>query len=242
VIRRLILSLLCLSVFIFTSCVEGEEEIWIHENGSGRILAHYELPGRIKNSLGNPENTIRALKIIDEKEDGIEIQQITYGEKNGKIVFHLEVTFEDILDLFELVERNEQTFIEEAGSDSAQIDSIVGVIDVKLEDLTPMLKRTVNLGSLFPPIVKNRPGMLGPSNFKYTIHLPAKVKDSNAHSISDDGKTVTWTFLLKNHFNQPMLMTVTTELPIPWWAWAALAVIVFGLAWLVWRFVIRRFL
>lgn len=241
-IRRLLSLLLCLSAFIFTSCVEGEEEIWIHQDGSGRILAHYELPGIAKNSLGNPNDTIRALKIIDEKEDGIEIQQLTFGEKKGKIVFHLEATFENALDLLELVERNEETFIEESGSDPAQIDAIAGIIDFKFEDLTPMFNRTVSLGGLFPPMVSKRPGMLGPSNFKYTIHLPAKVKDTNAHAISEDGKTVSWTFFLKNHFDQPMQMSLTTELPIPWWALAILALIVFGLAWLVWRFGIRRFL
>jgi len=61
VIRRLILSLLCLSVFIFTSCVEGEEEIWIHKNGSDYCLAYYELPGHIKNNTLRSKGGFKAL-------------------------------------------------------------------------------------------------------------------------------------------------------------------------------------
>ena len=242
--RCLLLFLLCLAAGIFTSCVEGEEEVWVNQDGSVRIVAHYELPGMAMSRLGNPDDLKQALISIDEREEGLKIQALSFGpdKVSGKIVFHLEATFESAFDLLELVKRNEQTFIEESGVDPAQIDALAGSIDFKFEDLTPKLRRGVNLGGLFPSAVSKRPRMLGPSNFKYTIHLPARVKETNAHFISDDGRTISWTFLLKEHFDAPMEMVVSTELPVPWWAWAVLALLAFGLAWLIWRFVIRRFL
>lgn len=242
VIERAAFLLLLFPLFLLTACVEGEEEVWIEEDGSGRILAHYELPGLARSRLGDPEATVYALENIDDREENIKINEIRFGEENGKMVFHLDATFENALDLLELVERNEEQFIEDSGTDPAQIDAIAGIINFSFESLTPQFSRAVSLGGLFPPAVARRPGMLGPSSFKYTIHLPAKVKETNAHDVSNDGRTVSWTFMLKEHFDSPMDMVVSTELPIPWWVWAILALLTFAFAWLIWRFVIRRFL
>jgi hypothetical protein len=240
--RRIFLFLLNLPALIFTSCVEGEEELWINQNGSGRILAHYELPRIALSRLGNPDDTMRAFINIDEREEDLKIQALSFGEVNGKIVFHLEATFENALDLLEIIARNKEAFIEESGNDPVHLDAIAGVIHFNFEDCTPKFSRAVSLGGLFPTAVNRRPGMLGPSTFKYTIHLPAKVIESNAHSISEDGKTVSWNFLLKEHFAAPMEMGVTIKIPIPWWAWAVLAMLTFALALLIWKFVIRRFI
>jgi hypothetical protein len=240
VIRRLLLSLLCLPALILTSCVEGEEEVWINPDASGRFMAHYEIPSIALSQMSNPDDMIRALRMIDEKEEGIEITKLSFEKKGSKAILHLKATFKDVRKLLEISDRNEDFFAKEAKADPEQMDAIAGVINFGLDGLTPTFTRSVSLDGLFPAMISERPKMLGPSNFKYTIHLPAEVKTHNAHSVSEDGRTVSWTFLLKDHFEQPMEMAFTTALPIPWWAWLALAILVFGIAWLIWRKVLRR--
>jgi hypothetical protein len=241
VIRGVIFFLLVLPVFFLSSCVEGEEEVWINADASGRMVVHYELPSVAKSQLAIPEDVLRTLKLIDEREQGIEIQSLTFDTSN-KVIFHLEATFDNALDLLELAERSEETLVENGIASQSQIAAISGNVAFKIDGLTPSFRRSVSIDGLFPAMVKYRPGMLGPSNFKYTIHLPAKVKETNADTISADGRTLSWTFLLKDHFEQPMEMILSAGLPIPWWAWLALAIIAFGLAWLIWKLVIRRFL
>lgn len=243
VIRQFILPLLVLlPALILTSCLEGEEEIWINADASGRLVAHYDVPARVLTELGDPEDFIRALRLVDEGEDGIEISELQFTQSGGRAVFHLEATFQDARELLSISERNEELFIEETNSDPENLDGIAGDINFDLKWLTPTFHRTVSPADIFPEIVKKRPKMLGPATFKYTIHLPAAIKESNAHVVSDDGKTVSWAFRLSEHFDQPMEMSFTTELPIPWWAWVILALLGGLLVWLVWRFLVRRLL
>lgn len=232
--------LLTLSLFILNSCIEGEEEIWINQDASGRLVAHYSIPPLALSKLGKPEDYINAIKTIDEREDGIEVQVITFEIVNFKAVFHLEATFENAMDLLEIAERSESVFVEEANADPHQLDSLSGDIELGMEALSPTFSRSVSLASLLPAELQNSPQMLGKSNFKYTIHLPVAVEETNAHEISEDKKTVSWTFLLKNFATDPMVMSVKTKLPIPWWIIAILAAVVAFTIWLLWKRRTRR--
>jgi len=232
--------LLFLPVLLLNSCIEGEEEIWINGDGSGRLIAHYSLPKLALKQIGDPKDYVRAIKLVDEKEDGIEVQVITFEIIEGKAILHLEATFDDALDLLEIAERNESIFVEEAAADPAQMDAISGEIDLGIDGFSPTFKRAVSLGPIFPVQVQRFPKMLGSSYFKYTIHLPAEVKETNAHEVSPDKRTVTWNFLLKDYIDQPMVMSVRTKFPVPWWIFAILAAIVFLIAWIIWKKLRRR--
>lgn len=224
-----------LPILLLHSCIEGEEEIWIKGDGSGRLIARYSLPSLALQQLGDPNDYVRAIKIIDELEDGIEVQKITFESKSGKAVLHLEATFENALDLLKIAERNESVFIEEAEADPAQLDAISGKIELGIDGLSPTFKRAVSLGPVFPSMVQRSPAMLGKSTFTYTIHLPADAKETNAHQVSEDKRTVKWAFLLKEYVNQPMVMAVKTALPVPRWVLVMFAAIIFMIAWIIWK-------
>jgi len=224
-----------LPILLLSACIEGEEEIWIKGDGSGKLIAHYSLPSLALRQLGDPNDYVRAIKLIDDQEDGIAVQVITFKVKSGKAVLHLEATFENALDLLEIAERNESVFLEEAAADPEQMDAITGKIDLGIEGLSPTFKRAVSLGPILPALLQRSPAMLGASTFKYTIHLPADVTETNAHEISSDKRTVTWNFLLKEYTHDPMVMSLKTKLPIPWWVMAILAAIVFLIAGLIWK-------
>jgi len=242
VIRQFLLPfLLALPALIFTSCVEGEEEIWITPDGSGHLVAHYEIPSIALAQIGDPVDFVRAFTLIDEREDEIQITDLSFIKKGSKAIFHLEATFKDAREILSISIRNEALFLAETGCDPEKIDGIAGAIDFEIKGLTPTYERTVSPSEIFPSIVSRRPKMLGASTFKYIIHLPAKVIETNAHEVTDDRKTVSWTFILNEHFEAPMAMSFTMELPVPWWGWTILALLALVLAWLIWRFIIRRF-
>jgi len=237
VIRRSLIASFLLFVSLFlNSCVEGEEEVWINSDGSGRFVAHYQVPVIALKELGDPEVFVEALRKIDEREESIEIMDLYFVKQRGDAIFHLEANFSDVTDLLELAERNANLLIEDAGADPEQIEKIAGSTAFQVDGLTPTFNRSVSLEGLIPKSFK---GMLGRSNFKYTMHLPVKVKETNADEISNDGHTVSWTFLLRDHLEAPMEMGFTTELPIPWWLWLVLAILMFTLAWIIWRKLLR---
>ena len=229
-----------LPLVILHSCIEGEEEIWIDGDGSGKLRAHYRIPSIALKQLGEPEDFIRAIKLVDEAEEGIEVQNVTFEIIKGKGVFHLEATFENALDLLEISDRNRSVFVEEAEADPEQLDALTGDINMGIEGIHVNFTRAVSLGPVFPSMVQRSPTMLGPSAFSYTIHFPAEVIETNAPNISEDRRTVSWEFLLKNYVDQPMLMTAKTKLPIPWWAWAVLAALLLMFAGLIWKLIHRH--
>ncbi len=226
---------LFITAMLLSSCVEGEEEIWIKADGSGRVIAHYEIPLVALSQMTDPEDMIRALRLVDEKEEGLCIHELSFKKNRGKAIFHFEASFHDARELLDISARNEALFAEETSADPEQMTAVAGEIDFTIKGLTPTFSRSISLIGMFPPIVTKRPTMLGPSRFKYTMHLPAKVKESNAHAISADGRSVSWTFFLKDHLEEEMEMSFTTELPLPWWAWLCLALFAFLLAWFIWR-------
>lgn len=239
IVRFLLLVLLALPSFLATSCVEGEEEIWINFDSSGRMEARYELPSIAMRQLGNPDDIIEALEQVAAREKGVTLEFCTFTTKGTKSVFHLKAEFDDVLEIFDIASRNEEDFVEKTGTDPQKIEAVAGDIDFRFEKLRAAFDRKVSLADLFPAAVAKRPAVLGGSTFKYTLHLPLAVAETNAHEMSEDRKTVSWTFKLRDSFENPMVMSLKTESPVPWWGWIGLVLLlILFLGFL--RFVFRR--
>ena len=238
--QRLISLLLPLMAFLLQSCIEGDEEIWINGDGSGKVIVHYSLPSLALGQMGAPDDYVRAIRMVDDREEGIQVQKISFQKIDGKAVFHMEASFDEATDLLELGNRNESIFVEEAHADPRQLHALAGKIDVALSGLRSNFHRSVSLGPIVPSMVQSRPAMLGQSTFKYTLHLPVEIIESNAHHISDDGRTISWKFLLKDAIDKPMIMSAKVPIPRPWWVWLLLALLTFTLAFLLWKKFISR--
>ena len=234
--------LLLLPLFFTTSCIEGEEEIWINLDKSGHLAARYEFPSIAMGQLGDPEKITRALEKVAAREEGLTITRCSHETKNNKVIFRLEAEFDDILELLEIASRNAEAFVRESETDPDKIGAVAGDINFRFQGLRGAFDRVIAPSEIFPEVVAKRPGMLGSSTFQYTLHLPVRVKTTNAHSISPDGKTVTWEFLLRNYFEKPMAMSLVTEVPFPWWAWVLAGMVTLLLLFFVGRFFLRRFI
>lgn len=236
VFPRILTLLFFLPFVALTSCVEGEEELWINDDASGHVVLHYKIPSIALRRLGDPNDFIKALELIDEKEEMIEITKLSFEVKSSRAIFHLEAKFDDARELLSITERNKPIFAEETSTDPKDLDSILGDIDFRIDGITPAFDRIVRPSNIFPPMVNKRPKMLGSATFKYCIHLPTKVKETNAHSISDDGKTVSWIFELRNHFEDPIDMTLRAGFLFPWWTCLLIVtLIVIILGWLMFQ-------
>lgn len=223
-VHRWFQLLLFLPTLLLQSClIEGEEEIWIKDDGAGKIRIQYTLPTQIVKTMGNPDGYIRAIREIDEREDGARVTALSFdkvGEQSlfgGSSRFILEAEFDDVLQFFELAERNGDGFISETGADADNLETIVGDIDLEMNFLKPRVERTVSLERLLPKTVHKFPNALGQSSFSYIYHLPFPIEETNAHHISEDRRTVKWKFLLKEHVSKPLVMRLETKIPLPWW-------------------------
>ncbi|MDA7880738.1 hypothetical protein N9A94_00350 [Akkermansiaceae bacterium] len=216
-------------LFLQSCIIEGEEEVWIEADGSGKVRVQYTIPSIFEKHLGNPNDYLKAIREIDEKEESVTITSLSYQATGAKSLFGgpsksflLEATFKDIMEFAEVAERD---FIEQTGANPDQIESIAGKIDFEMNFLSPKVQRRVSLEQLLPPNIKKFPGILGRSNFKYIFHLPFPLEDTNAHFVSEDRKMAQWTFLLKEHTQTPLIMTMETTIPVPWWLSMVIAIL-----------------
>ena len=225
------LLLLLPTLFLQSCLIEGEEEIWIDADGAGKVRIQYTLPTRMVKTMGDPQAYIRAIREIDEKEDGAKVTALSFEEigkqslLGGQSRFIMEAEFDDVLKFFEIAERNEQDFVAETGADSDDLENIAGDIDLEMNLLTPRVKRTISLDHLLPPTARKFPNALGKSSFSYTYHIPFPIEKTNAHYVSEDKKTVRWKFLLKEHVDKPLVMELETSIPLPWWLIAIIVIL-----------------
>ena len=224
-IRFLLMICLALPPFLATSCFDGEEEIWINLDTSGRVEARYEFPALAMSKLGNPDNIVGALEQVAAREKGVTLNLCTFTKKGSKLVFHLKAELENVLEIFEIASRNEEAFVEKSETDPKMIETIAGQIDFRFDSLRAAFDRQVTLANLFPSAIATRPAAFGSSTFKYTLHLPLAVAETNAHELSEDRKTVSWTFRLRDSVNEPILMKLRSESLIPWWGWIGLVLL-----------------
>ena len=239
-LSRFLHFLFAIPILFLTSCIEGEEEIWIDWDASGKIRAHYEFPPILRVRLGDPKVFIIAIRDLDKREEGIEIQELFFEQVGSKLVFHLEATFGDVTELQKISERNADILVKDTGMDPAQSEAIVGSMSLAMQGLNISFQREILLNGMFPERVIKNPQYLGSSNFRYQIHLPVPVKSSNADAVTNDGKSLEWIFLLKEHTQEPLEMSLNTRIVLPWWIWVIAIILILIVTWLVWRRFFQR--
>lgn len=199
------------------------------------MIAHYELPSAVAARMGPPGVYRRELARIDEEEDGIQINDLQFGFVKGKLVIHLEIEFDNALDLFEISERQGEQFAGETGMPPSELETFLGGIDVKLDGAAVNYQREMNLGPFFPGIVRDNPGMLDDSAFRYVIHLPVASESSNAHLISNEGRTLEWNFLLRDYVSKPIQMSFVSKSLVPWWVWVVSIILLLVIVFFIWQ-------
>lgn len=235
-----ILTLLAL-LFFLSSCIDGEEEITVNPDASGTFVARYEFPSAVAARMGPPARYRRELQRIDEEEDAIEITHMEIGFVRGKLIFHLDVTFHDVTELLEVAERQQEKFVTATGVEASEFDTLLGGIDFALDGTQIDFTRAMALGPMLPTTVRINPRFLMDSQFRFKINLPIGVESSNAHEISADGKSMAWSFMLRDYIDQPIQMEFRTKPLVPWWAWIVLPLTLIAILFLIWK-VVRRVL
>ncbi len=233
---RLLFTLL--AILTLSSCIEGDEELWLNRDGSGRIEATYRMPPTLMNRFGGATSLQERLIAAIEKEPGIRIEHISHHIEGAQVVFELRADFDDAISFIELPSKHFRD--PETPDKPATLESFFGEMDLKLTGLSLEFHRNIDLSPILPLSVQENGALLGDSAFNYTLHLPTKPSTHNATSVSDEGTTLHWSFPLKDHVKTPMHLHATLFLPLPWWLWTALALLILLLPYALLRLIKRR--
>lgn len=235
--KQVLILFLALLPMLLSSCIEGDEEIFLNADGSARMKAVYSLPAIIFSDKDAAKLQAQITKEIGE-EERVNLLTNKVERVNGKQVITIEVETADLLELEDLIDE-ESDSDDEKGSKSEQIlDTLLGEFAFRREGLGAGVNRKVDLEPLLDKFVGERwPSMLGDSEFRYTIHFPEAVKVSNAHEVTNGGRTVKWRYKLSECREKPIELDMVASIPVPWWVYAGLAVVVILLILGVWKLI-----
>jgi hypothetical protein len=204
-------------ILVLASCIDGDEEIWLEPDGSGRLEATYKMPPQIMQSFGSAPVLQKKLEDAIAKEPGITINHMDHHMENGRVVFELDAAFDDVRTLAAFPKKHLRN--PDTPDQPASEEALFGTMNLELNGLTMAFDRSIDLGPVLPDNVRQNPGFLGESAFRYVVHLPSAADTHNATGTADNGRTLKWKFLLREHASRPMVLTMKAPLPLPWWIW-----------------------
>lgn len=229
--------LLALFTALLSSCIEGDEEIFLNADGSARMIAVYSLPAIIFSDEDAAKMKEQIAKELGEEEK-INLLTNKIERSSGKQVITIEIEAANILDLEALMDKGEDENKQDASKSEQVLDALLGELSFRREGLAAGVNRKVDLKPLLDKFVGERwPSMLGDSEFRYTVHFPKPVKASNAHEVSNGGKTVKWAYKLNECGENPIELDVVTSVPLPWWVYAILVILILLLLLGAWKMV-----
>lgn len=229
--------MLALGTVLLGGCLDGQEEMFIGKDGTARVRAVYRVPAAIF-SAGDAEQLRKTIAEEIGDHEHLELITNTAGEENGERVITLEIKTDDVMALENALPRHAP------GEKISRADRIwhtlVGKVSVGMEGLSVSMSRDVNLGPVLEKhLGKNGAALMGDAEFRYVIHLPEAAQTSNAHEIVNDGRTLRWTYRLRECGSKPIELRFVAPVPVPWWAYALIALLFVVIAWGVRAVVVR---
>ncbi len=207
-----------LTAFLFASCIEYSETMWINEDGSGQLSVYASIDKNLLSLTGgltkyvNTINTVvNNLDIVKDTVrnfvtglEGIEYETIDLYTKGSSINMDASITFNAAEDLNEAVYSLSRYGI--------NISRDIKPFDISISPLNEndlLFKRKVNsvtnnsLESIKEDLYfKTFESLLSMYNANFTVHFPYPITESNATNNKDyDNTTASWDFSLSSLLN-----------------------------------------
>ena len=207
-----------LTAFLFTSCIEYSETMWINEDGSGQLTVSASIDKNLLSLTGGLTKYVNTINTVVNNLDivkdtlrnfvtgleGIEYETIDLYTKGSSINIDASITFNASEDLNEAVYSLSRYGI--------NISRDIKPFDISISPLNEndlLFKRKVNsvtnnsLESLKEDLYfKTFESLLSMYNANFTVHFPYPITESNAtNNIDYDNTTASWDFSLSSLLN-----------------------------------------
>lgn len=197
---------------LLSSCIEGEEEIWVNPDASGRVRLEVTAPTLIFSRFGGVEQVIAEAKEGFSTSDNVTLTTIEAVPDGGRTTLKAALAFRDAREVGDLLKRfRDPAFPDE----KSQEELVVGEteLDIGIPDLS--FTRSIDVRGLLPPEAQNPMTLrlLGDSQINYRMNLPTAVRTHNADQISPDRRSLEWNVPLQRLLAGPVEMEFTAPLP-----------------------------
>lgn len=243
----LIAALLCAGLLLSSCKIDGEEQIEIHADGAVTMRVNYQFP-ELGFSLADGKDLVSYLQGLEERHEIISIQELSCERAgNATVRFVAEIHINDAIKLREIMPRELELLEKEELLDPrflAKLKALFGSISIEVEGLNIKFNRKIELEGLIREEMPHlNPDLLGDYQFRYSITSPSASAKNNATTISNNGKTLTWVMPLKQYLDKPFIMQANVPIPIPWWVWLLVGLVVLlvlVISWKIFAFMRRK--
>jgi len=207
--------LFCLLIPIWgmmlTSCFEIHEELWLHQDTSGRAQMTCVVPSSALLMQGGKLGVERNIDAFFRDSKSFSSASRSVEElPGGRTRIQVSVAFDSALDLARL-----QNSPATQRLPSAAVHWM-GSVSTRIEGLTLHLRHQRDLGTAVPMLKMLPPDSLRGGVVETTLHLPEAALRSNAPLVSDGGRTLAWRTSLAEAVASPIVIELSANIPIPW--------------------------
>lgn len=93
---RLLPSIPALLSFLLLGCIEGEEEIWLERDGSGRLEASYKMPSAVMDQIGKPNEVVDLLKNAAADDPHVHFDLISVTTEGDEVTLKISGSFDHL--------------------------------------------------------------------------------------------------------------------------------------------------
>ncbi len=224
----------CLGALMLVSCIDGREEYWLNDDGSGSAEISYTLPAAAATFQGGKAGVEKILAGFLKNNPAITSSRHLVTVRDQRITVAVEVTFDSVVDLRKISLGGSSEKLPPSAS------KLIGSIDLELKGRHVRAERTITVGKALPGASLLPDSQMAGHQLSYIVHLPRAATVSNATRTANGGRTLVWDFPLAAAIRAPQVIRFQAPVPIPlkWllaaitgFAVVAMAIIVFIRRW-----------
>lgn len=203
------------TALLLVSCIDGREEFWLNEDGSGRADVRYSLPAAAAKFQGGADGVSRLLAEFLANAPGIRDASHEVTEEGDRLTIHVRAAFDSVREV------KKSASPESLRELPSSAKGLAGEVKVSVDGRTIGFSRTIEAGNALPGITFMPGAPMDGRNLTYILHLPVPATESNATQVEADGRTLIWNYPLQQAVKGPVVTHFKVKVPVPAWLWGA---------------------
>ena len=208
VLRLMALALVC----ALTSCIDGREEIWLAEDGSGRADVTYSFPAAAARFRGGAAGVRKMVEAAIAQNPALTDSHCEVTTIDDRIVLHLVTAFTSV---HEIADQSA------TGKLPSAVTALSGVMALDVSGRDVEFSRTIDAAKALPGAKFLPDSTLAGRKLVYIVHLPIPPETTNATETRDGGTTLVWDIPLQEAVAKPLVLQFRGTVPLPSWVAAS---------------------
>ncbi len=223
----------CLIAFVFSSCLDSHEEVWLNADASGKAKVEISIPLAATLIHGGEKGVKSMVVDFMDASPAFTTYTVETSSKKDQLQIDISITFKNALELTNINSGPAFDKLPSAARD------LIGYTKINFHGTDLKYHRKIDLTRAIPGSGFITKEQLKDHSLTTVIHLP-KAATSHDAQFAAKGKVLTWSTPIERAFREPLNQSFTMPLPIPWLKIVSIALLIIFLITALIYYVYRR--